>query len=97
MGLSATCGLDGFFSGMRTPVFCCDDREARGWGQVLRVRLERPVGQCPAADVYRLTAITLGSYGFASASRSPIFCISSGDHSASFALALAFISVAARL
>src|SRR3981081_620623 len=32
-GLSATCGLEGFFSGMRTLVYCCDDREAGGRGE----------------------------------------------------------------
>src|ERR1700728_1570974 len=31
-GLSATCGLDGFFC-IRTPVLCCDDREGRVYGQ----------------------------------------------------------------
>src|ERR1035438_9970221 len=31
-GFSATCGLDCFFS-IRTPVFCCDDREASATGQ----------------------------------------------------------------
>src|SRR5271167_1779161 len=43
MGLSATCGLDGFFSGIGTPVLPCDDREARVSGQVRLVQLERPV------------------------------------------------------
>src|SRR5579863_9927021 len=43
-GLSATCGLDGFFSGIMTPVFCCDDREARTRGQAALLRSERPVG-----------------------------------------------------
>src|SRR5580698_675040 len=33
MGLSATCGLDGFLSGMSTPEFSCDDREGRASGQ----------------------------------------------------------------
>src|SRR5258706_8002451 len=46
-GLSATCGLVGFFSGIRTPVFCCDDREGRASGQGERLRLERPVGKRP--------------------------------------------------
>src|SRR3984957_15901439 len=31
-GFSAICGLDCFFS-IRTPVFCCDDREASATGQ----------------------------------------------------------------
>src|SRR5258708_1531584 len=45
MGLSATCGLDRFFSGMMTPVFCSDDREpATRWARSYSV-LERPVGQ----------------------------------------------------
>src|SRR5882757_1977959 len=45
MGFSATCGLDGFFSGMMTPVFYCDDREpATRWARSCCV-LERPVGQ----------------------------------------------------
>src|SRR5580704_14026634 len=90
-GLSATCGLDGFFSGMRTPVFLCDDKERRRHGQVGVRAIERPVGQCQPAFYYS------GNYGVVSASRRPILCISSGDHSASFSLPPAFISVAARL
>src|SRR5208282_4800876 len=47
MGLSATCGglnlVDGFFS-MRTPVFCCDDREGRAYGQGDYGEIKRPVG-----------------------------------------------------
>src|ERR1700688_4825615 len=43
-GLSASCGLDGFFSGMMTPVFYCDDRERRTRGQGVLLGSERPVG-----------------------------------------------------
>src|SRR5713226_5697748 len=41
MGLSATCGLDGFFSGMRTLVYCCDDREAGTQEQGVSGQAER--------------------------------------------------------
>src|ERR1700726_2112210 len=34
MGLSATCGLDGFFSGIGNLVLLCDDKERRPYGQV---------------------------------------------------------------
>ena len=43
MGLSATCGLEGFFGGMRTLVYCCDDREAGGCEQGGEMYYERPV------------------------------------------------------
>src|SRR6266852_3813794 len=33
IGVSATCGFDGFFSGMLAPVFYCDDREVNAGGQ----------------------------------------------------------------
>ena len=43
-GFSAICGLDGFFS-IRTPMFCCDDREGRARGQGASGSFKRPVGQ----------------------------------------------------
>src|SRR5271170_3928173 len=46
IGLSATCGLGGFFCGMRTPAFSCDDREASARGQDRSGQPARPVGQC---------------------------------------------------
>src|ERR1700722_5766276 len=42
-GFSATRGLDCFFS-IRTPVFCCDDREASATGQGGECSQKRPVG-----------------------------------------------------
>src|SRR5580704_7159501 len=50
MGLSATCGLDGFFSGMMTPTYCCDDREACPTEQGGMHPVERPVGQQKTAS-----------------------------------------------
>src|SRR3981081_1978181 len=44
MGLSATCGLEGFSPGMDTLVYCCDDREAGGCEQGGEMQQERPVG-----------------------------------------------------
>src|SRR4030081_129 len=44
IGLSATCGFEGFFPGMDTLVYCCDDREAGGEGARRCDVIGRPVG-----------------------------------------------------
>src|ERR1700685_2431977 len=45
IGLSATCSLDGLFSGIVIPVFFSDHRGGNASGQGASMRLKRPVGQ----------------------------------------------------